>query len=274
MCYFFYVIGQTNSERSGPALRQISHGRDQSAVGRAEQPEKGRFGRAQMRKLIAAAAFCCLVLLAGIAFGQGFGGSSSGQESGQSSATVDCSLDPANAACESRTTGPTGNPGNPFAPLPVTRPAIVVDEGGGISQKPSATAARTGNGQAGAVPSASEFQNFVATSVGVVLPIYGQSLFQNPPSTFAPTDQAPVPADYVIGPGDQLLIRGWGQVSIQERVVVDRNGQIFIPRVGAFMVAGIKYSDLEDNLKHEISRVFRNFELSVSLTQLRSNAIQ
>ena len=146
----------------------------------------------------------------------------------------------------------------------------MVDEGGGISQKPAATLARNGNGQTGAVASASEFQNFVATSVGVVLPIYGQSLFQNPPSTFAPTDQAPVPADYVIGPGDQLLIRGWGQISIQERVVVDRNGQIFIPRVGTFTVAGVKYSNLEDYLKREISRVYRNFELSVSLTQLRS----
>jgi protein involved in polysaccharide export with SLBB domain len=221
-----------------------------------------------MRKLIAAAAFCCLVLLAEIALGQLFGGSSSGQELGQSSATVDCSVDPANAACMTPTTGGTGT--RNYAPLQVTTPAIVVDEGGGISQKPAATIARSGNGQAGVVPSASEFQNFVANSVGVVLPIYGQSLFQNPPSTFAPMDQAPVPADYVIGPGDQLLIRGWGQVSIQERVVVDRNGQIFIPRVGAFTVAGVKYSDLEDDLKHEISRVFRNFELSVSLTQLRS----
>ena len=266
MCYVFVVKGQTNSERSGAALRRISHGREQSAMGRAEQPKRGRFGRAKMRKLIAAAVFCCLVLLDGIALGQGFGESSSGQELGQSSATVDCSIDPTNAACGNRTAG-AGTP--LYAPIPVS-PAIVVDEGGGISQKPAATLARSGNGQPGAVPSASEFQNFVANSVGVVLPIYGQSLFQNPPSTFAPTDQAPVPADYVIGPGDQLLIRGWGQVSIQERAVVDRNGQIFIPHVGTFTVAGVKYSDLEDYLKREISRVYRNFELSVSLTQLRS----
>ena len=40
--------------------------------------------------------------------------------------------------------------------------------------------------------------------------IFGADLFVNAPSTFAPVDRAPVPADYVIGPGDQLLIRGWG----------------------------------------------------------------
>ena len=50
----------------------------------------------------------------------------------------------------------------------------------------------------------------------VALPIYGQKLFLNPPTTFAPVEQAPVPADYVIGPGDKLLIRVWGQVDIRE----------------------------------------------------------
>ncbi|MGA2989176.1 MAG: SLBB domain-containing protein [Candidatus Korobacteraceae bacterium] len=130
---------------------------------------------------------------------------------------------------------------------------------------PSATA-RTG-GQA-ALPT--EFQNFVASSVGIVLPIYGQSLFLNPPTTFAPVDQVPVPADYVIGPGDQLLIRVWGQVDIQARIMVDRNGQIFIPKVGTLTVAGIKYSNLEGFLKRELSRVFRNFEMSASLSQLRT----
>jgi protein involved in polysaccharide export with SLBB domain len=243
---------------ANPAWQQTYHGL-------AEQPRRGRLGRAEMRKVIAAAAFCCLVLLDGLALGQGFEGSVFGQgTTGQpAGATVDCSVDPTNQACQTRTTGGSET----FTSLPVTAPAIVVDESGGISQRP---ALRTGNGQLATVPAATEFQNFVASSVGVVLPIYGQSLFQNAPTTFAPTEQVPVPADYVIGPGDQLLIRGWGQINIQERVVVDRNGQIFIPKVGTFMVAGIRYSNLEEHLKREISRVFRNFELSVSLTQLRS----
>ena len=46
------------------------------------------------------------------------------------------------------------------------------------------------------------------------LTIFGSNLFANVPTTFSPLDRAPVPADYVIGPGDELLIRGWGQVDI------------------------------------------------------------
>src|SRR4051812_25758873 len=55
-----------------------------------------------------------------------------------------------------------------------------------------------------------EFQNFVTQSVGQKLPIFGQSLFAEVPSTFAPVQSMPVAADYVVGPGDELLIRGWG----------------------------------------------------------------
>ncbi len=64
------------------------------------------------------------------------------------------------------------------------------------------------------------------------------------PSTFAPVDNIPVTPDYVVGPGDEILIRAWGQVDIDYRAVVDRNGVINIPRVGNVTVTGIRYQDL------------------------------
>jgi polysaccharide export outer membrane protein len=119
-----------------------------------------------------------------------------------------------------------------------------------------------------AIPS--EFQNFVASSVGRQLPIYGSNLFVNAPSTFAPVDRVPVTADYVIGPGDEILIRAWGTIDVDARVVVDRGGEIYLPRVGNLSVAGLKYQQLQDYCKTAVGRVFRNFDLTVSLGQLRS----
>ena len=49
-----------------------------------------------------------------------------------------------------------------------------------------------------------EFQQFVASSLGYNLPIFGQNLFENVPSTFAPLEYVPVTPDYLIGPGDEL----------------------------------------------------------------------
>lgn len=115
-----------------------------------------------------------------------------------------------------------------------------------------------------------EFQNFVAQSLGRDLPMFGYSLFQNVPSTFAPLDRVPVTPDYVIGPGDEIELRAWGQVDIDYRVTVDRSGAISIPKVGNINVAGIRYQDLQGYLKTAIGRVFRNFDLNVAMGQLRS----
>jgi len=119
-------------------------------------------------------------------------------------------------------------------------------------------------------PPATEFQDFVTTSVGRKLPIYGYSLFDRVPSTFAPIDRVPVTADYVIGPGDELLIRAWGQIDLDAKVVVDRRGEVYLPKIGILSVAGLKYPQLQTYCKAAVGRVFRNFDLSVSLGQLRS----
>lgn len=115
-----------------------------------------------------------------------------------------------------------------------------------------------------------EFQQMVADSAGRPLPLFGQSLFVRPPSTFAPMDQLQVPDDYIIGPGDELQVKIWGQVEADLRAIVDRSGQIYVPQVGQISVAGIHYGDLEAHLKREISKIFRNFHITANVGRLRS----
>src|SRR5215471_2963661 len=92
-----------------------------------------------------------------------------------------------------------------------------------------------------------EFQEFVAGSLGTRLPIFGQNMFDSVPSTFAPLDRVQVTPDYLLGPGDELVIRTWGQINVDWRAVVDRTGAIYIPKVGVFNVAGVRYEDLHDH---------------------------
>ena len=115
-----------------------------------------------------------------------------------------------------------------------------------------------------------EFQQMAADSAGRPLPLFGQSLFDLAPSTFAPMDQLQVPTDYIIGPGDGLQITISGQLEANLHMSVDRSGQVYIPRVGQISVAGVHYSELEQHLKTEISRVFRNFNVTVNVSRLRS----
>lgn len=114
------------------------------------------------------------------------------------------------------------------------------------------------------------FGTYVESVTGARLPLFGQSLFSDVPTTFAPTSGAQVNGDYVIGSGDEIQVRGWGMINVDVTATVDKNGSIYIPQVGAVKVAGVKYRDLQAYLKQAISRVFSNFELTASISQNRS----
>ncbi len=115
-----------------------------------------------------------------------------------------------------------------------------------------------------------EFQKFVASTTGQVLPIYSASLFRSVPSTFAPLDMTPVPSDYVIGPDDQLRIRAWGQVNFQANLRVDRSGDVYLPQVGPVHVAGLSFSQLDEHLRSAVARIYKNFDLTADIGQIRS----
>ncbi len=124
-----------------------------------------------------------------------------------------------------------------------------------------------------------DFQKFVLETTGFKLPIYGQTFFDNVQSgqrsggnnnPFAPVDGAPVTSDYPLGPGDQLVIRGWGSIDIDVRATIDRNGMVTLPRVGAVQLAGVKAGQAEGVLTSAVGKYYKGFELSVSLGQLRA----
>ncbi|CAD5370689.1 Capsule polysaccharide export protein [Rubrivivax sp. A210] len=116
-----------------------------------------------------------------------------------------------------------------------------------------------------------EFQRFVLEASGQRPSLHGYDLFSA--RRYPPLTNVPVPVDYVIGPGDELLVQIWGAVDGELRPVVDRNGQIFLPRVGTFRVAGTRAADLESVLRQRVARVYKNFELSATLGALRSMQI-
>jgi protein involved in polysaccharide export with SLBB domain len=115
-----------------------------------------------------------------------------------------------------------------------------------------------------------EFQLFVNSSTGRLLPIYGASLFDHVPSTFSPLDRVPVTPDYVIGPGDEIEVQAWGQINFNQRMTVDRTGDIFLPQVGPIRIAGRPFSQLRSTIQSAMERVYRSFDLNVNMGQLRS----
>lgn len=118
-------------------------------------------------------------------------------------------------------------------------------------------------------PESNDFQDFILATTGRKLPLFGQEFFTAPPSTFAPVDDAPVAPDYVVGPGDEIVLRAWGQIEVNLPLTVDRNGMLVIPKVGAVFVGGMRYQDLQGAIHAEMSKIYRNFEMAVTMGQLR-----
>ena len=78
-----------------------------------------------------------------------------------------------------------------------------------------------------------------------------------------------VPPDYLLRAGDELVVTLWGSVDADLRLQVDRSGRITIPRVGPIFVSGVRYADLPEVISRRVALVYKNFQVSVSLGQLR-----
>jgi polysaccharide biosynthesis/export protein len=185
-------------------------------------------------------------------------GSNSGQTpcaaATPASSTRDVFTPPTGASAPSLRPAPEVSTVTPSDEQPLARPEL-----------PSAPATTVG------LPLApSEFELFAEDAAGQPLPVYGRQLFRKVPTTFAPVDHVPVPANYVLGPGDQLLIRVWGKIDLDTTVTVDRSGQIFVPRVGALSVAGLRYEQVESYIRSAVASLYKDFELNVTMGQLRS----
>lgn len=88
-------------------------------------------------------------------------------------------------------------------------------------------------------------------------------------SASAPDSAPVVPASYRLGPGDELVVNFWGAVDADLRPVIDRGGHINIPRVGTLRAAGLTLAEVTAAIDRQARRVFKNFEFSVTIGQLR-----
>jgi len=100
---------------------------------------------------------------------------------------------------------------------------------------------------------------------------FGIDVFQNGTGNFdmLPMDM-PVGPDYVVGPGDGLNINLSGAVSQRLRRVIDRSGRVLLPEVGGVDVSGKTLGDLQHLVQTVMRTEYRNVDVDVSLSRLRS----
>nr|WP_319536003.1 SLBB domain-containing protein [uncultured Vibrio sp.] len=99
---------------------------------------------------------------------------------------------------------------------------------------------------------------------------FGLELFAGSPSTFAPISDVPVPADYTVGSGDELVIQLFGKENATHRLRVNRAGIINFPSLGPVQVAGMSFSEVRDSLNQRVKEQMIGVRSDISLGEMRT----
>jgi protein involved in polysaccharide export with SLBB domain len=98
---------------------------------------------------------------------------------------------------------------------------------------------------------------------------FGQDLFNTPRETTPPGDIATA-SDYLLGPGDNLVMRLLGRSENEYNLTIDREGKVYIPRVGEIVAWGVTVDAFKLKAEQKLSSVYTDFQLTVSLGKIRS----
>lgn len=84
---------------------------------------------------------------------------------------------------------------------------------------------------------------------------------------------ATIPPQYVLNPGDTVIIHYWGDLLelTELYLTLDSKGEVAIPKVGRLVARGMTLSQLQSSAKDHLQRVFgKNISLIATLDSLRS----
>ncbi len=115
-----------------------------------------------------------------------------------------------------------------------------------------------------------EYENLEEDEVSCEECIYGYSFFKYSPSTFAPVSNIPVSSNYILGPGDKLVVSYFGNENNEEEIYISREGNISLPMLGPINLIGLTFEDANTYIKNKVRNELIGTDVSVSLKELRS----
>src|SRR5436309_1734693 len=111
--------------------------------------------------------------------------------------------------------------------------------------------------------------------------VFGVDVFQRTTTQFLPLLSGPVPPDYKLGPGDDLVLILTGEVELAYTLQVTREGFILIPQVGQVFVSNLTLDQLRDVLFARLGRVYSGVRrganastrFDISVANVRANQV-
>ena len=115
----------------------------------------------------------------------------------------------------------------------------------------------------------------IATIAKAPRRIFGHDLFTNSRLTFEPNLSIATPDNYVLGPGDEVIIDVWGDSQMTIEATVSPDGKIFVSNVGPVTLAGLAISEAAQRLRGSLAAIYEGLydgsvKMKLSLGSIRS----
>ena len=100
--------------------------------------------------------------------------------------------------------------------------------------------------------------------------VFGRNIFNNKALTFEPQMNMPTPQNYVLGPGDLLVVDVYGASQDALKLTVSPDGDITIPGFGPIQVSGYTVANAQSKIQRKLGDYYQNSSIKTSLGQTRT----
>ena len=100
--------------------------------------------------------------------------------------------------------------------------------------------------------------------------VFGRDIFNNKSLTFEPQMNIATPQNYVLGPGDQVIIDVYGDTQKSEMLEVSPDGDVTVPDYGPVHVAGLSVTAAQSKIRSRLGSYYSSSDIKVTVGQTRT----
>lgn len=104
--------------------------------------------------------------------------------------------------------------------------------------------------------------------------VFGRDIFNNQNLTFQPSTNMATPANYLLGPGDQVVIDVWGASQQTFTETISPDGNITIQGVGLIRLGGLSVSQARSTLKSRLGQRYSDCQFNLTVGDIRTIQVQ
>lgn len=119
-------------------------------------------------------------------------------------------------------------------------------------------------------PSNELLDSLEAAQMSMVKKVFGRDIFNNKNLNFAPSMNLATPQNYVLGPGDQVVVDIYGASQKSEQLMVSPDGMITVPGYGPIRVSGMTVAAAQGKLRKTLGSRYASSDLQLTLGQIRT----